>query len=67
MNTLEIKNSWNSSIGKLRQKWAMRTEHDLHYFEGMQEELLSRIQKRNGQSRAKVENAAAESSSNGSE
>ena len=62
MNPLEIKNNWNSSIAQLRQQWAMRTEHDLHYYEGMQEELLARIKKRNGQSRAEVENAAQQSS-----
>ena len=63
MNTLEIKGDWNITKGKLKQKWAKLTDDDLQYSEGMQEELLGRIQKRTGETREAVEKAIKESSS----
>lgn len=65
MNTLEIKGDWNISKGKLKQKWATLTDNDLHYVEGMQEELLGRIQKRTGETREAIEKAIKESNSCG--
>src|ERR1039457_1672943 len=49
MNTLEVKGDWNITKGKLKQKWAKLTDDDLQYAEGKQEELVSRIQKRTGE------------------
>ena len=63
MNTLEIKGDWNIAKGKLKQKWATLTDDDLQYVEGMQEELLGRIQKRTGETRDAVEKAVKEASS----
>jgi uncharacterized protein YjbJ (UPF0337 family) len=60
MNTLEIKGDWNITKGKLKQKWAKLTNDDLQYFEGQQEELLGRIQKRTGETRETVEKAIGE-------
>ncbi len=60
MNTLEIKGDWNITKGKLKQKWAKLTNDDLQYFEGQQEELLGRIQKRTGETRETVEKAIEE-------
>ena len=57
MTTLEIKGDWNITKGKLKQKWAVLTDDDLQYAEGKQEELLGRIQKRTGETRATVEKA----------
>ncbi len=57
MNLLEIKGDWNIAKGKLKQKWAQLTEHDLQFIQGQQEELLGRIQKRTGETRAAVEQA----------
>ena len=37
MNTLEIKGDWNTTKGKLKQKWAKLTDDDLQYVEGKQE------------------------------
>jgi uncharacterized protein YjbJ (UPF0337 family) len=65
MNTLEIKGDWNISKGKLKQKWATLTDNDLHYVEGMQEELMGRIQKRTGATREAIEKAIKESNSCG--
>jgi len=62
MNTLEIKGDWNITKGKLKQKWAKLTDDDLQYAEGKHEELIGRIQKRTGETRAAVEKAIKESS-----
>ena len=65
MTKLEIKGDWNITKGKLKQKWAKLTDNDLEYADGKQEELVGRIQKRTGESRAAVEKAIKESSSCG--
>ena len=57
MTTLEIKGDWNITKGKLKQKWGTLTDSDLTYSEGMEDELLGRIQKRTGQSREAIEKA----------
>jgi uncharacterized protein YjbJ (UPF0337 family) len=63
MTTLEIKGDWNITKGKLKQKWAHLTDDDLKFAEGKAEELVGRIQKRTGETRAAVEKAIHESSS----
>ena len=60
MNTLEIKGDWNIIKGRLKQKWAMLTDDDLHYVEGKQDELLGRIQKVTGETREAIEKALKE-------
>ena len=64
MNTLEIKGDWNITKGKLKQKWARLTDDDLQFAEGKHDELVGRIQKRTGETRAAVEKALKEFSSN---
>jgi uncharacterized protein YjbJ (UPF0337 family) len=66
MTTLEIKGDWNITKGKLKQKWAKLTDHDLQYAEGKQEELFGRIQKCTGETREAVEKAVKEASSTSS-
>ena len=61
MTTLEIKGDWNITKGRLKQKWAKLTDHDLQFAEGKQDELIGRIQKRTGETRAAVEKALKES------
>jgi uncharacterized protein YjbJ (UPF0337 family) len=63
MTTLEIKGDWNITKGKLKQKWAKLTDHDLQFTEGKQEELLGRIQKITGETREIVEKTIKEASS----
>jgi len=65
MNTLEMRGDWNITKGKLKQKWAQLTDDDLQYVAGKQEELLGRIQKRTGESRAAVEQAFKDCGSDG--
>ena len=60
MTTLEVKGDWNITKGKLKQKWAQLTDNDLEYAEGLQGELIGRIQKRTGQTREAVESALKE-------
>jgi uncharacterized protein YjbJ (UPF0337 family) len=62
MNTLEIKGDWNITKGKLKQRWAKLTDNDLHFAEGQEEELLGRIQKVTGETRAAIEKVIRESS-----
>jgi uncharacterized protein YjbJ (UPF0337 family) len=66
MSTLEMKGNWNITKGKLKQKWAKLTDDDLQFVEGKQDELLGRIQKRTGETRAAVEKAVKEASSSSS-
>jgi uncharacterized protein YjbJ (UPF0337 family) len=55
MNKLQVKGNWNIAKGKLKQKYADLTDHDLQYVEGKEEELVGRIQKRLGKSREDTE------------
>ena len=64
MTTLEIKGDWNITKGKLKQKWASLTDDDLKFADGMQEELLGRIQKRTGETREAIQKAIKDSCHN---
>jgi uncharacterized protein YjbJ (UPF0337 family) len=63
MNKLQIKGDWNIAKGKLKQRWARLTDDDLTYEQGMENELVGRIQKRTGETREAVEKAVQEASS----
>jgi uncharacterized protein YjbJ (UPF0337 family) len=67
MNKLQIKGDWNIAKGKLKQRWAKLTDDDLTYEQGMENELVGRIQKRTGETREAVEKAVQEASSSFSE
>lgn len=58
MSSLEIKGSWNIAKGRLKQKFAQLTDNDLEFVKGKEEELLGKIQKRTGQKRDAVAEAA---------
>ncbi len=60
MNTLEIKGDWNIAKGRLKQKWAGLTDDDLQFVRGKEDELIGRIQKRTGVTRAAVEKVLQE-------
>ena len=57
MNKLAIKGNWNITYGKLKKRWAKLTDNDLRYEEGMEDELVGRIQKATGETREAVEKA----------
>ncbi len=51
MDKLEIKGSWNSVKGKLKQKYGELSDDDLTYVEGQEEEMLGKLQKKTGKTR----------------
>ena len=55
MKTNTIKGNWNLTKGKLKQKYAQLTDNDLIYVRGKEDELIGRIQKKTGRSRAEIE------------
>jgi uncharacterized protein YjbJ (UPF0337 family) len=57
MNKMKMKGDWNVAKGKLKQRWARLTDDDLKYEQGMEDELVGRIQKRTGEAREQVEKA----------
>ncbi len=60
MNKLQMRGNWNIAKGKLKEKWANLTDDDLRFEEGMEDELIGRIQKRTGQTREQIERALDE-------
>ena len=60
MNKLEVAGDWKIAKGKLKQKWGELTDNDLRYDEGREQELVGRIQKRTGETKAAVEQALEE-------
>ena len=56
MEDLNIKGNWNEKKGRLKQKYAKLTDNDLKYTEGMEEELVGRVQQRLGTSRTETLN-----------
>lgn len=54
MDKLEIKGSWNTLKGKLKQAYGDLTDDDLKYEEGSEDELVGRIQQKLGKSRDEV-------------
>lgn len=45
---LKLKGTWNEAKGKLKQQYANLTDDDLKYEEGLEDELLGRLQKKTG-------------------
>lgn len=57
MNKLQFKGNWNIVKGKAKQKWADLTDDDLRYEEGLEDELVGRIQARTGEAKEDIEAA----------
>jgi len=55
MNKYQWKGKWNIIKGKLKKKYANLTDDDLKYIEGQEDEVLGKIQKRTGDSKAEIE------------
>jgi uncharacterized protein YjbJ (UPF0337 family) len=60
MNELQMRGDWNIAKGKLKQRWAKLTDSDLQFQEGLEDELVGRIQKRTGEAKEAVEKAIQE-------
>jgi uncharacterized protein YjbJ (UPF0337 family) len=61
MNKLQMKGDWNIAKGKLKQRWGKLTDSDLQFQQGLEDELVGRIQKRTGETKEAVEKAIEES------
>ena len=55
MNQLTSKENWSIAKAKLKQKYAHLTDNDLAYIEGGEDEMISGIQRRTGESREEIE------------
>jgi len=56
MDKLEIKGKWNELKGKIKQQYADRTDDDLLYEEGQEDQLVGKLQQKLGKSREEVIN-----------
>jgi len=54
-STTELKGNWNETKGKLKQKYAILTDNDLLLEEGKEDELLGRLQKKLGKTKAEIQ------------
>jgi uncharacterized protein YjbJ (UPF0337 family) len=51
MDNLIVKGTWNTLKGKLKQAYGNLTDDDLKYEEGMEDELLGRLQQKTGKTK----------------
>jgi uncharacterized protein YjbJ (UPF0337 family) len=51
---LKLKGTWNEVKGKIKQQYADLTDDDLKYEEGMDDELIGRLQKKTGKTKDEV-------------
>ena len=54
MNILDIKSRWNIVKGRLKQKYAMLSDEDLSLRFGREGDLITRLQKKLGKSKADI-------------
>lgn len=59
MNNPEAKGTWNELKGKLKQKFALLTDNDLLFKDGMKEEMLGRLQYKLGKTKDELEKIIA--------
>jgi uncharacterized protein YjbJ (UPF0337 family) len=54
MNTTDIKGNWNEQKGKLKQKFAVLTDNDLLFGEGLKDEMIGRLQLKLGKTKEEL-------------
>lgn len=54
MSNWKLKGDWNTTKGKLKQKYGVLTDNDLAYEEGKEDELVGRIQQKLGKTKQQV-------------
>lgn len=59
-NITELKENWNETKGKLKQKFALLTDNDVLLIEGRHEEMLSRLQIKLGKTREEIQKLISE-------
>ncbi len=60
MNTKVVTGNWNTSKGKLKQKFAILTDNDLLFVEGKKDEMLGRLQIKLGKTKEELQKIIAE-------
>jgi len=55
MNTREVTGNWNTTKGKLKQKFAGLTDNDLMFAEGLKDEMIGRLQIKLGKTKAEMQ------------
>jgi uncharacterized protein YjbJ (UPF0337 family) len=53
---LNFTGNWDAVKGKLQQKYTALTDHDLHFVEGKENELLGRLELKLGQTKEEIRN-----------
>ncbi len=54
MDKLQLKGNWNEIKGKAKQEYGVLTDNDLAYEEGMEDELVGRLQEKLGKTRSDI-------------
>ena len=54
MDRERIRSNWNDKKGKLKENFAELSDADLYYNKGEEEDLVDRIQKKTGKTKAEV-------------
>ena len=52
--TDKIKGNWNQVRGKLKEEFGELTDDDLTYSEGMEEQLIGKIQEKTGKTKEEI-------------
>ncbi len=60
MNATELLGNWNTTKGKLKQKFAILTDDDLLLVEGKQDELVGRLQTKLGKTKEDIHKIISE-------
>ncbi len=54
MSNTEIKGNWNLQKSKLKQKFAILTDHDLMFFDGKKDDMMTKLQFKLGKSKEEL-------------
>jgi uncharacterized protein YjbJ (UPF0337 family) len=54
MNTSELRGSWNEQKGMLKQKFAVLTDNDFMFEEGLKEEMFGKLQVKLGKTKEEL-------------
>jgi uncharacterized protein YjbJ (UPF0337 family) len=59
MNTTESTGKWNTSKGKLKQKFALLTDNDLMFADGKKDEMIGHLQIKLGKTKEEIQKIIA--------
>lgn len=55
MDTTEVPGNWNTTKGKLKQKFAELTDNDLMFADGKKDEMIGRLQIKLGKTKKEMQ------------